>query len=109
MRYSADITAGGLKVPESRVVAGLLLDGLHGQAWKDAIMKENVLKVHVDAGLEEVAEMMDHYDLLAVPVVDSEDRIQGIVTVDDALDVLVELLPERFRRRKRRSDRRTRA
>lgn len=72
------------------------------------IMTENVLKVHVDAGLEEVAEMMDHYDLLAVPVIDSEDRIQGIVTVDDALEELVELLPERFRRRKRRSERRLR-
>jgi hypothetical protein len=44
MRYSADITAGSLKLPESRIVAGLLLDGVGGQAWRDAIEKENVLQ-----------------------------------------------------------------
>ncbi len=44
MRYSADITAGSLKVPESRIVARLLLDGADQQAWKDAIVKENVLQ-----------------------------------------------------------------
>jgi magnesium transporter len=66
------------------------------------IMVENVIRIHVDAPLEEVAEAMDHYDLLALPVIDSEDRIQGIVTVDDALEELVELLPDRFRRRRSR-------
>lgn len=66
------------------------------------IMVENVARVSVDAPLEEVSEAMDHYDLLALPVVDKDDRIQGIVTVDDALEELVELLPDRFRRRRSR-------
>jgi hypothetical protein len=44
MRYKADLTAGSLKVPESRIVARLLLDGVDQRGWKDAIEKENVLQ-----------------------------------------------------------------
>ena len=44
MRYSADITAGSLKVPESRVVADLLLRSVDDQGWKEAIVNENVLQ-----------------------------------------------------------------
>ena len=44
MRYQADITAGSLKVPESRVVADLLLRSVDGLGWKEAIMNENVLQ-----------------------------------------------------------------
>src|SRR5687767_8590894 len=44
MRYSADLTAGALKVPESRVVAGLLLDGVDRDGWKRAVESENVLQ-----------------------------------------------------------------
>jgi hypothetical protein len=43
-RYRGDLTAGSLKVAESRVVAGLLLDGLDESGWKDAIVRRNVLK-----------------------------------------------------------------
>jgi hypothetical protein len=49
MRYSADLTAGALKVPESRIVASLLLDGVDGDRWKDAIVKENVLQTRSPA------------------------------------------------------------
>ena len=78
----------------------LIVAGPNTPLWN--VMVENVIRVHVDAGLEEVADAMGRYDLLALPVVDGEDRIQGIVTVDDALEELVELLPERFRRRRRK-------
>src|SRR5262249_49387753 len=44
MRYKADLTAGSLKVPESRVIADLLLRGVDAEGWRDAIVKENVLK-----------------------------------------------------------------
>ena len=44
MRYRADITAGSLKVPESRVVADLLLRGVSAQAWGDAVRKQNLLQ-----------------------------------------------------------------
>jgi len=44
MRYSADITAGALKVPESRVIAGLLLRAVSEREWRKAIYDENVLQ-----------------------------------------------------------------
>ena len=58
MRYSADLTAGALKVPESRTVARLLLDGLAGQAWKDAIVKENVLQARSPATAVRLARLI---------------------------------------------------
>jgi hypothetical protein len=44
IHYRADITAGALKVPESRVIADLLLRKADPDAWKDAIVKQNVLQ-----------------------------------------------------------------
>ncbi|HSX80984.1 MAG TPA: DUF1819 family protein [Candidatus Saccharimonadia bacterium] len=44
MRYRADITAGALKVPESRIIAALLLRGLDEAGWKEAIYGQNVLQ-----------------------------------------------------------------
>jgi hypothetical protein len=44
MRYRADITAGSLKVAESRVVADLLLRGVDTQAWNDAVRSQNLLQ-----------------------------------------------------------------
>jgi hypothetical protein len=44
LRYSADITAGSLKVPESRVIAGLLLRKVTEQEWRNAIYTQNVLQ-----------------------------------------------------------------
>ena len=44
-RYSADIIAGALMVPESRVIADLLLRGVTEADWKDAIAIRNVLKL----------------------------------------------------------------
>jgi hypothetical protein len=45
MRYRADITAGALKLPESRVIAGLLLCGVSDEQWRKAIHEDNVLQV----------------------------------------------------------------
>ena len=44
MRYRADITAGALKVPESRIIADLLLRGINGQDWDEALYDQNVLQ-----------------------------------------------------------------
>jgi hypothetical protein len=44
VQYKADITAGALKVPESRVSAGLLLRGVGQQGWNEAIVNKNVLQ-----------------------------------------------------------------
>ena len=43
-RYKADITAGALKVPESRIVADLLLQESDEAGWKDAILGQNILQ-----------------------------------------------------------------
>ena len=45
--------------------------------------------VAMTAGQDEVAEVVAHYNLLAVPVVDDERRLVGIVTVDDAIDTVI--------------------
>jgi len=42
--YRADLTAGALKLPESRVIADLLLNRVDAAGWKDAIMTKNVLQ-----------------------------------------------------------------
>jgi hypothetical protein len=44
VRYKADLTAGALKVPESRVIAGLLLRSLDAKGWKQALIEDNVLQ-----------------------------------------------------------------
>jgi hypothetical protein len=44
VRYRADITAGALKLPESRIIAGLLLRNVDANGWKDAITTKNVLQ-----------------------------------------------------------------
>ncbi len=49
MRYKADLTAGALKVAESRIVAGLLLRKVDDEGWKDAIVKRNVLQARSPA------------------------------------------------------------
>ncbi len=52
------------------------------------IMTRNVVFVYTDTDQEEVARIIQRYDFLAVPVVDRERRLVGIVTVDDVLDIL---------------------
>jgi hypothetical protein len=44
MRYRADITAGSLKVPESRIITDLLLQGVNETGWKEALYAQNVLQ-----------------------------------------------------------------
>ncbi len=56
----------------------------------EAIMSENVVSVSVTMDQEDVASVIDKYDFLAVPVVDENNVLLGIVTVDDVLDVLKE-------------------
>jgi len=55
-----------------------------------ALMSENVVSVSVGKDQEDVAQMMRDYDLLALPVVDFQNHLLGIITVDDILDVMDE-------------------
>jgi magnesium transporter len=52
------------------------------------IMTRDVVFVHTDTDQEEVARTIQRYDILAVPVVDSEERLVGVVTVDDVIDII---------------------
>ena len=54
------------------------------------IMVTNLIHVNTQTDQEEVARMLGRYDFLALPVVDGEGRMVGIVTFDDAMDVMVE-------------------
>ena len=60
------------------------------------IMNRDVVTVRPEDGQKEVAAVLSKYNLLAVPVVDEEYRLQGVVTVDDALDAV---LPESVKRK----------
>ena len=55
-----------------------------------AIMQRELIKANVATDQEEVARQAARYDLLAVPVVDDQNRLAGIVTVDDIIDVVKE-------------------
>lgn len=54
------------------------------------MMEENVISVHTLDDQEHVAQLFSNYDFLALPVVDKEQRLVGIVTIDDAIDVIRE-------------------
>ena len=59
-------------------------------ALVEDIMETNITYVGTMDDREDVARMFDRYDFLAIPVVDGENRLVGIVTVDDAIDVIQE-------------------
>lgn len=56
----------------------------------ESIMNDRVVSVSVGEDQEEVARMIKDYDFLAIPVVDFQDHLLGIITVDDIIDVLDE-------------------
>jgi CBS domain-containing protein len=62
-------------------------------AFIHKLMATDVVSVPPDMGAEDVAATIARYDLLAVPVVDEENHVLGIVTVDDAIDAV---MPEKI-------------
>ncbi|MDD6808294.1 MAG: magnesium transporter [Oscillospiraceae bacterium] len=58
--------------------------------------QKQLISVNTMDDQEEVAEVVKHYDLLAVPVVDNEKRLVGIVTIDDILDIIEDETTEDF-------------
>jgi magnesium transporter len=54
------------------------------------IMSTDVISVGIDTDQEVVADVVDKYDFMAIPVVDKHNRLMGVVTVDDILDVIEE-------------------
>ncbi len=60
------------------------------------LMDPNVIRVTTDTDQEEVARVIARYDLLGVPVVDNENHLVGLITVDDVIDVIHEEQAEDF-------------
>ncbi len=65
-------------------------------ALVDDIMYPNPVSVQTTDDQEKVAEMVRHYDLMAIAVVDKENRLVGIITADDVMDVIEEENTEDF-------------
>ncbi len=68
------------------------------QATLKEIMTTDVISVGVDTDQEEVAKKVSSYHLLAVPVVDDENKLVGTVTVDDVIDVIRDTTTEEFQK-----------
>ena len=86
--YTCYVTAGR-KLVGLVTVKDLLLCSDDETLIED-IMLTNLISVNTHTDREEVARMLSHYSFLALPVVDGENRMVGIVTFDDAMDVLEE-------------------
>ena len=86
--YTCYVTEGG-RLTGLVTVKDLLLAKDDDELVRD-IMEEHVISVTTSTDQEEVARMFAKYNFLAFPVVDNEERLVGIITFDDALDVMEE-------------------
>lgn len=92
--YRAYVTS-----PDRRLVGAVRLQDLILASPRTLVrdlMEEEPVAVRADEDQEEVARKISRYDVLALPVVDAENRIVGIVTHDDAMDVMQEEATEDF-------------
>ncbi|AXZ23928.1 magnesium transporter [Staphylococcus warneri] len=67
-------------------------------AYIEDVMSERVISVDVATDQEDVAQIMRDYDFIAVPVVDYQNHLLGIITIDDILDVMDEEASEDYSR-----------
>ena len=86
--YTCYVTEGRKLVGLVTVKDLLLCDDDETQVQD--IMLTNLISVSTHTDQEEVVRMFDKYNFLALPVVDGENRLVGIVTFDDAMDVMVD-------------------
>ena len=82
------LTLKGLLI--AREVSGVNIGRTDGNTKVGDIMSRNTISVSTETDQEEVARILQELGLLAIPVVDKEERIVGIVTIDDAMDILEE-------------------
>jgi magnesium transporter len=83
--YVLDATQHLLGVTSLRTVFG----AEPSQSIKD-IMRTNVVSANVDDDQEKLSRLFAEHDLISIPIVDSENRMAGIVTIDDIVDVVSE-------------------
>jgi len=86
MKLEGVLTLKGLLI--ARGVSGDTIGKTDGNTPIGEIMSKNAISVSTDTDQEEVARTLQELDLLAIPVVDKEGRLVGIVTIDDAVDIL---------------------
>jgi magnesium transporter len=84
--YTCFVTSGDRRLEGVITVKDLLL--ADDEAIVEDIMDTNVIYAYTTDDQEEVSNQFSDYDLLAIPVVDKEGRLVGIVTVDDVIDVI---------------------
>ena len=81
-------------VLDNRKLAGIVsakdLMTMDDDRTMEELMETDIISVYTHTDQEEVARLFSKYDLLAIPVLDMEERMVGIVTVDDAWDVAVD-------------------
>ena len=92
--YTCYVTDGNRRLEGIITVRTLLL--ANSADLIGDIMEDRPISVATTTDREEVVKMFDKYDFLALPVVDQESRLVGIITVDDAMDVMQEEADEDF-------------
>ena len=92
--YTCYVTTSTRKIIGVITLQTLLLANLDTKISE--IMDKSIIKISTMEDQEDVAKMFDRYEEYALPVVDKEDRLVGIITVDDALAVLKEEQEEDF-------------
>ena len=92
--YTCYVTDNQRKLLGVITVKALLLAALEDKI--ENIMETTVICANTHQDKEVVAQMFEKYDFLAMPVVDMEERLVGIITIDDAIDVLIEETTEDF-------------
>ncbi len=92
--YTCYVTDEGRKLIGMITAKTLLLSSKH--TIIEDLMDTNAVFVHTTDDKEAVSLLFEKYDALALPVVDTEQRLVGIITVDDAIDVIHEAAEEDF-------------
>lgn len=90
--YTCYVTDSKRKLKGYVTVKDLLLADENAEIRE--VMEDNVISVTTHEDKEVVADIFQKYDLVVLPVVDGENRLVGIITVDDAIDVLQEEITE---------------
>lgn len=75
----------------------------HPKTKVTEVMDDDLVWVSADTPQEEVANLIEKYNLLALPVLNEEQVMEGVVTVDDVIELLMDHLPKFWRRRARTS------
>jgi len=84
--YTCFVTSYDRKLEGITSVRDLLLN--NSESKIEEIMNKNIISAVTTDDQEEVADVISKYDLLSIPVVDHENRLVGIITVDDIIDVI---------------------